>query len=192
MASRTETVNGAGRETMGTAILLQRPWWLVVAVAVLVGCASVTKDIAVESEASPDVDFSPYQTYDWDSVSTVLNDPEGRWSAPGFSALGYVVAQVDTALMKRGLSQRSTDPDLLVAAGAGINMEFLEAKDGADSTDLAKVPKGALVLALVDNASGRLVWMGTATADVQQDPDDDTVRKRLAHAVSEMMKQVPE
>ena len=153
----------------------------------------MTKDIAVESEVGPGADdFSRFQTYDWDSVSTVLNDPESRWSAPGFSALGYVVAQVDTALMKRGLSQRSTEPDLLVAAGAGINMEFLEAKDGADSTKLANVPKGALVLALVDNASGRLAWMGTATGNVKDAPDDDTVRKRLEYAVAQLMKLVPE
>jgi hypothetical protein len=70
-------------------------------------------------------------------------------------------------------------------------MEFFEAADGADSTNLANVPKGALVLALVDNASGRLAWMGTATGNVQENPDDDTVRKRLAYAVAQLMKQVP-
>ena len=68
----------------------------------------------------------------------------------------------------------------------------MESADGADSTKLANVPKGALVLALVDNASGGLVWMGTATGNVQDAPDDDTVRKRLKYAVAQLMKQVPE
>ena len=165
---------------------------VVCALAFLTACASATNDIAVVSEAGLSPDFSHYQTYYWDAATTVLNDPDGRWSAPGFNAMEFIVAQVDTALQERGWTQRANDPDLLASIGTGINMEFLEGADGADSTKLANVPKGALVLALVDNASGRLAWMGTATANIQDAPDDDTVRKRLEYAVAQLMKLVPE
>jgi len=165
------------------------PLWL--GLALLAACASATKDITVESELGSTPDFSRYQTYDWGDASTVLNDPDGRWSAPSFSALELIVAQVDTAFQERGWTRSATDPDLLASIGTGINMEFLDAAGGADSTKLANVPKGALVLALVDNASGRLAWMGTATGNVQENSDDDTVRKRLAYAVTQLMKQVP-
>jgi hypothetical protein len=165
---------------------------VVCALAFLTACASATNDIAVESEAGLAADFSRYQTYYWDAATTVLNDPDGRWSAPGFNALEFVVAQVDTALQERGWTLSATDPDLLASIGTGINMEFREGADGTDSTKLANVPKGALVLALVDNASGGLVWMGTATGNVQDAPDDDTVRKRLEYAVAQLMKQLPE
>ena len=157
----------------------------VLVACLVVACSSVTKDISVESELGPNPDFSRYQTYDWTNLTTVLNDPEGRWSAPGFNAVGYVIAQVDTALQQRGLTRSDTDPDLLASIGTGINMEYV------DSAKAATIPKGALVLVLVDNASGNLAWMGTATGNIQEDLDDDTVRKRLAHAVSQMMKQMP-
>jgi hypothetical protein len=158
---------------------------LLLLVTGIVACASATKDIAVESEVGPASDFSGYRTYDWTTATTVLNDPEGHWSAPGFNAVEFMVAQVDSALQKRGLTRQTTEPDLLASIGTGINMEY------TDSATMANVPKGALVLVLVDNASGNLAWMGTATGNVQDNPDDDTMRKRLAHAVSEMMKQMP-
>jgi hypothetical protein len=151
----------------------------------LLACSSVTKDIAVESEVGPASDFSRYQTYDWGDATTVLNDPDGHWSAPGFNAVEFMVAQIDTALQKRGLTRQATDSDLLASIGTGINMEYV------DSAKMATIPKGALVLVLVDNASGNLAWMGTATGNVQGHPDDDTVRTRLTHAVSEMIKQMP-
>jgi hypothetical protein len=168
------------------------PIRLCLAAALLTGCASATKDISVTSETTAGIDFTSYHTYGWDDVASVINDPHGRWHAPGFDVLDYVKAEVDAALQKRGLLRRSTDPDLIVAAGAGLNMEALRGTDGADSTAGVNVPQSALVVMLVDRASQNVAWVGTATADVPDDPDDKTVQKRIEYAVDQLIKQLPE
>jgi hypothetical protein len=157
------------------------------------GCASVTKDIQVETAADPGADFSSYQTYAWVAASAIVNDPDAQWDAPGFDAAAEVMKQVDAELQKRGMTQDSTNPDLLVAVGAGVDMEALGVKQDPDTKAdmLATIPQGSLVLAMMDNATGYLAWVGVAEGNIPDQPDDKTVKKRLDYAVSQMLKQMP-
>jgi hypothetical protein len=161
--------------------------------ALLLGCASVTKDIEVDAVADPDADFSSYQTYSWVVASALLNDPYAQWDAPGFDPVMEIKSLVDAALQKRGMSQTTTNPDLLVAFGAGVDMAALGVKVDPDTKAnmLAYVPQGGLVLVMMDNKTGYLSWVGVATGEIQDDPDDKTIKKRLDYAVSEMIKKMP-
>ena len=93
----------------------------------------------------------------------------------------------------RGLSQDSSDPDFYVAFAVGIDMESLELKTDPESKiqTLSRVPRGGLLLALVDAESGFVVWAGVATGKVLKDPDDATVKARLDYAVTNLLKKVP-
>ena len=131
-------------------------WLSVLGVALLIGCASVTKDIQVDAAADPGADFTSYQTYEWVAASAVVNDPYAQWESPGFNPVMEIKSLVDAALEKRGMSQSSDNPDLLVAFGAGVDMEALGVKVDPDTKTnmFANVPQGALVLAMLDNTTG--------------------------------------
>jgi hypothetical protein len=163
------------------------------ALALLVGCSSVTKDIEVDAIADPSVDFSRYQTYSSVSAAVLINDPAAQWEAPGFDPVTEVKNQVDAALQERGMTENDTDPDLLVGFGVGLDMEALGLMDdpNSDSKLLQNVPQAGLVLLLADSETAYVSWIGMATGEVQENPDDDTVKKRVEYAVSEMIKKLP-
>ncbi len=92
-----------------------------------------------------------------------------------------------------GMSEGFTEPDLIVVFAAGIDMDALGFKlnPETDIKMLKNVPQGGLAVILVDSRTGFVVWVGIATADIQQSADADTVKARLNYAVTQMMKKLP-
>ena len=162
--------------------------------ALLVGCASVsTKDIEIDAQVDPKTNFSGYKTYAWLGSAAILNDPYCQWEPPAFDADAEIKYLVDRELRKRGMLQNSVDPDLIVAFAAGINMDALELKVDSESQmeTLKNVPRGGLVIALVDSESGFVIWAGIATANVQKQSDTKTAKARLDYAVTKLFKKLP-
>jgi hypothetical protein len=160
----------------------------------LSGCASVpTKDIQVDAQANPKANFSGYKTYAWLGSAAIVNDAYGQWEPPGFDADTEIKYLMDRELRKRGMLEKSVDPDLIVAFAAGINMDALGLKvDPETKMDmLANVPQGALVIVLLDRASGFVIWVGVATAEILESPDTLTVKARLDYAVTQLLKKLP-
>ena len=88
----------------------------------------------------------------------------------------------------------SVDPDLLVTFAAGIDMENMDLdidEDGDLKETLSNVPVGALTIILVDANTSVVIWAGIATAEIQQSPDQEVIKKRLEYAVSTMFKHLP-
>jgi hypothetical protein len=163
-------------------------------ILLLGGCATIpTQDIRVEARADPKANFSGYKTYDWLGAAAIVNDPYGQWEPPQFDGDAEITFLIDRELRKRGISQSAVGPDMVVAYAAGIDMEALELKvDPASKIDtLENVAKGGLVVVLMDNESGFVIWAGQATADIQENIDAQTVRARMDYAVSKMFKQLP-
>ncbi|UCD51387.1 MAG: DUF4136 domain-containing protein [Phycisphaerales bacterium] len=161
---------------------------------VFAGCTSVpTKDIEVDAQADPKANFSGYATYAWLGAAAILNDPYGQWEPPTFDADAEIKYLIDRELRKRGMFQNSIDPDLVVAFAAGIDMNALglkvdpKTKIGA----LTSVPRGGLAIVLVDSESGFVIWIGVATADIQDQPDAETVKARLDYAVTQLLRKLP-
>jgi hypothetical protein len=137
----------------------------------LSGCASVpTKDIQVDAQADPKASFTGYRTYAWLGSAAIVNDAYGQWEPPAF------------------------DPDLIVAFATGVNMDALGLKvDPETKMDmLSNVPQGGLLIVLLDSDSGFVVWVGVATAEIQESPDAQTVKARLDYAVTQLLKKLPE
>jgi hypothetical protein len=163
-------------------------------ILLLGGCATVpTQDIKVDAQADPKANFGGYETYDWLGAAAIVNDAYGRWEPPQFDADAEIVFLIDRELRQLGMSQRSVDPDMVVAFAAGIDMDALQLK--VDPTTemrmLENVPQGGLVVALIDSDSGFVIWVGRAAAEIQEDPDAKTVKARLDYAVSKMFKKLP-
>lgn len=160
----------------------------------IAGCASVpTADIKVDAEADPKANFSGFKTYTWLGSAAIVNDSMGQWEPPPLDADAEIKYLLNRELRDRGMSENSAAPDLIVAFAAGIDMDALGFKlnPETDINMLKNVPKGGLVVILVDNRSGFIVWVGIAKADIQQNADVTIVKARLDYAVRQMMKKLP-
>jgi hypothetical protein len=159
------------------------------------GCASIpTKDIKIDAKADPKANFGGYKSYAWLGSAAIVSDIYGQWEPPEFDADAEIKFLIDRELRKRGMLQSSTDPDLIVAFAAGINMDALGLKKNPDSDtlNLVNVPRGGLVIVLVDAKSGFAIWAGTATANFQKQLDTKTARARLDYAVTHILQKLPE
>lgn len=169
-------------------------WFYGLIIVLFAGCtAAPTKDITVDVEVNPKATFSEYKSYGWLVTAQILNDPKGQWEPPDFDADAEIKYLIDTQLRKRGMSENTVNPDVIVAFAAGIDMDALELKiDPETKMDtLENAPQGALIVVLVDSASGFVAWVGTATAKVLEKPDSATVKARLDYAVKQMFKKLP-
>ena len=158
------------------------------------GCATVpTKDIKIEAQSDPKANFNGYKTYAWLGAASIINDPHGQWEPPQFDADAEIIFLIDRELRKRGMTENTTNPDLIVAFAAGIDMEALGLKTNPESqSDMLKsVPQGGLAVVLADSQTGFAIWVGTATAQLQENPDTRTVKARLDYAVTQMFKKLP-
>jgi len=162
--------------------------------ALLCGCGSVpTDDINVEARSDPKAELSGYKTYGWLTEAAIFNDAVGQWEPPDFDADAEIRSLIGRELRKRGKFEEAIDPDLVVAFGAGVNMNVIEAKINPNGDMQAlNVPKGGLLVQLKDGRSGYTIWMGVAKANVKKRPDTETAKARLDYAVTEMFKLLPE
>ncbi len=169
--------------------------FLLFAIMLLIaGCAtSHTKDIIVDAEADPKANFSGYSSYSWLGSAAILYDPEGKWEPPQFDADAEIKFHIDSELRKRGMVEDTLNPDMIVAFAAGIDMSIMEIDIDPESnlTLLENVPMGALAVILVDADTGLAIWGGVATAEIQENPSQEVIKKRLEFAVTSMFKKLP-
>ncbi len=168
--------------------------YLIIGAMVLLGagCATVTKDIKVDAETRRGADLTGYKSYAWLGSAQIINDPRGQWEPPQLDADAEIRWLIDRELRKRGMTEVTTRPDVLVGFAAGINMEALELVENPETGagSMQNVPKGALVVVLADAATRVPVWIGTATGDIQEKPTVEMAKKRLDYAVTEMFKKI--
>ena len=166
---------------------------IIAGLALLCGCGSVpTDDIKVEARSDAQAELSGYKTYGWLTEAAILNDGVGQWEPPDFDADAEIRSLINRELRKRGKFEEAIDPDMVVAFGAGVNMDVIEVQvDPSGDMHALNVPKGGLTVLLKDGRSGYTIWMGVATAHVKKQPDTETAKARLDYVVTEMFKLLP-
>jgi hypothetical protein len=160
----------------------------------LSGCASVTSDIRVGAELAPGATITNnYKTYDWLGSFSLLNDPNNTWQPPDVNIAGDIKFLIDRELRKKGIQRANDTPDLTVTFLVGVDMENQILKLDPDTKiELKKkIPKAALVVALMEVDSGDIVWLGVADAEIQKGVTAEVMRQRLDYAVREMFKLLP-
>jgi hypothetical protein len=163
-------------------------------IMVLTACTTApTKDITVDAEADPKASFSGFKTYSWLASAQIVFDPEGQWEPRNVDIDAEVQLMISNELRKRGIAEVSSNPDMLVAYAAGVDMTALGLKQDPETKEklLANIPKAALVIALIDADTGYVVWIAEAGGQVQEQPDAATVRARLEYAIGEMFRLLP-
>ena len=161
---------------------------------ILSGCAMTpTDDIKIVAEADPKVNFSGYKSYAWLGTVEVMNDPNGQWKKPGFDVDAEVRFLIDRELRKRGLSESTGRPDMIVAYAMGVNMDALQVKENPETKVkmLKNVPKGALMIMVIDPETKFVMWVGAAKAEVQKKADKAVIKARLDYAVTKMLGKIP-
>lgn len=175
-------------------MLVHRLLVLVFAAILATACSTTpTSDIKINAESAANTDFSNFKNYAWVGSAQLLNDQEWRWEPPEFDLDAEVRWLVDSQLRQKGLSEVNSNPDLLVAYVAGVNMDALEEVKDVKThlTTLENVPKGALMVILVDTASASVIWGATASADIVQERTTEAMRARLEYAVKQMFSGFP-
>ena len=163
-------------------------------IMMLTACTTTpTKDITVEAEADPKASFSAFKTYAWLASAQIVFDPEGQWEPRNVDIDAEVQLMISNELRKRGIAEVSSNPDMLVAYAAGVDMTTLGLKENPETREklLANIPSAALVVALIDADTGYVIWIGEAVGEVQQQADEATVRARIDYAISEMFRLLP-
>lgn len=158
------------------------------------GCAaSLTQDIEIDATADTTTQFSAYKSYTWLGDIAALNDPEGTWQPPKMNVAEDIKFLIDRELRKRGIYSYSENADLEVAFFMGVDMEAMKLKVNPDTKqDIPEtVPAASLAVALIDAKTGFVVWVGEAMGDIHKDASEDTIRKRLDYAVTEIFKKLP-
>ena len=82
---------------------------------------------------------------------------------------------------------------MIVVFAAGVDMDVQQYKvDPKSDIDLLEnVPLGALSVVLIDAETEIVIWAGLATAEIQEEPTSEVVKKRLDYAVTTMLKELP-
>lgn len=163
-------------------------------IMMLAACTTApTKDITVDAEADPKASISGFKTYAWFASAQIVFDPEGQWEPSDVDIDTEVQFIINSELSKRGMTEVSSNPDMLVAYAAGVDMTTLGLKESPETKEklLENIPSAALVVALIDADTGYVIWIGEAVGEVQQQADKATVRARIEYAISEMFRLLP-
>jgi hypothetical protein len=169
----------------------------IVAVLLVTGCQSTVpdelKDIRVAAESHPKARLSAYKTYAWGAAAAVIHDPEKEWSPSSLDIGQEIKFLVDRELDRIGLVRVVDDPDVLLAYAVGVdmaNLDYVKSAEGGEG-QMENVPKGGLLVMMIDPESERAVWVGGATADLKEKPAAELVKKRLNYAITEMFEDFP-
>jgi hypothetical protein len=159
---------------------------------------SACSGISTTTDYDPAVSFSAFSTYDWiDSEGEVDNITNSR-----------VRSSVDAAMVAKGFSQSSSNPDLAVSyqittaerrsfntvnagwgggyRGAGWGMSM-----GTSTTTEQVWNEGSLILGIFDTGNKNLVWTGTATTDIDSSRSPQERQELIDSAVNKMMGDFP-
>lgn len=153
----------------------------------------------VQTDYDRGATFSNYHTYAWTAGTPVSNQlMDGR-----------IHDNVDQQLAAKGL-QKVTDPDkadLLVAYEAAIGQQTqMNTTDlggwggwggyrgyggmgGMSTTTVQNIPVGQLIVLLGDNKTKKVVWRGTASDTLSDNPDKNT--KKVQKATAKMFSKYP-
>lgn len=175
---------------------------LLILAPLILGCAP---SLRVSSDYDRSIDFSTYRTFRIETTTIGMTNPLNE---------GRIVNSIQLEMKKKGFLETGEKPDLMVHAvvvlknkdAFSVNTNF-QGHGGvyrpygfwaAPSTAHATVRKddykeGTLVINFTDSKTGKIVWIGTVSAEVTHKPKNpdkkirDVVEKVMADFPSRLM-----
>jgi hypothetical protein len=171
---------------------------LAIALVLMLSACATDKgaEIKVKTLVDPKSNLSGYKTYAWAEQDNAIKDPNQAWVPLNFDINQELQFLTDQELRGRGLqfAAETAEPDLYASFLVVVNMESqAEAlkKRYGEAADLKNLHEGGLVVALIDPATERAVWAGTATAQVNPKRTDAEAKQLLTDAVHKIFETFP-
>jgi hypothetical protein len=153
-------------------------------------------EIKVKTLVDPKSSLSGYKSYAWAEQDNAIKDPNQTWVPLNFDINQELQFLTDQELRGRGMefAAETAEPDLYASFLVVVNMasqsEALRKRYG-EGADLENLHEGGLVIALIDPATDRAVWAGTATAQVNTKRTDAEAKALLTEAVHKIFETFP-
>jgi len=160
------------------------PWLLF-----LVACSSLHDDIQVSTAHDPLADLAAVKTYQWAASATLLVDTTGTWSQQGFDLDAELRHVINSELRLAGLNEVNSGADVslsMLLLGDREQVDLVRKKKEGTPWDPTIVTEGGLLVELVDNDTGRVVWRGGARSTAERVHSEAEVKARISHAVHEL------
>lgn len=171
---------------------------LAAALAVLAGCST----ISVNQDYDREADFSTYGTYAWvPQQTTAIGDAKAAKTTNTLLDKRIRNA-VNAELQAKGMSIDTEDPDLLIAYHVGVDQK-INVTDwgysyphyyggwGGSNIDVTNYNEGTLIVDLIEYETKELVWRGTATKVLEENPSPERAEKNLQEVVRKIFDQYP-
>ncbi len=159
----------------------------------LAGCAA---SMAIQAEGDPAVSFDSFGTYAW---SPNQRDPGDIRVTPTLRA--QIGDDINRLLEDKGYVRVDTDPDFTVTYRVTIEGETITQtldyytgsnwKQTLDGPTTRRYEEGMLLIDVADGESDRLIWRGSATAEVRQRASVQDRSDRVAEAVQKVLAEFP-
>ena len=158
------------------------------------GCASM----AIQADQDPAVSLDSYGTYAWSSFQRAPGDVR---VTPALNT--QIRNDIDRHLADKGYVRINTEADFSVSYQVTIEGETIGetlgyyqgsnfASDlGNTGSAARRYEEGMLIVDVTEGESERLIWRGTATAEVRQRASPEDRSDRAAEAVRKVLAQFP-
>ena len=160
------------------------------------GCATTVYDVRYDYDTK--ADFAHLETYDWLPIPTSAEIDR--------ITIERIKNAVNTQLEAKGLKMTSDDPDFLIAShvgkkekvriedwgyGYGPHGRYWGGYGGPRGVDVYKYEEGSLILDFVEPKSKKLIWRGSAKAQINTDKTPEKREKLIAEAVQKILEKFP-
>jgi hypothetical protein len=165
---------------------------LAVTLVLFVAASAAPQD--VKYNAMPGTDFSKFKTYKWVTIENV--------KYPDQIVDQQIKIAVDSQLSGKGLARVESDTaDLYIAYQVAIGQERQlntygmggpwRYGGGMGTTTTSTINIGSLDLDVYDRAAQQLIWRGTATKTLDENPNPEKRQKNLNKAMTKLLKNYP-
>ena len=164
----------------------------ILAVVVIAGCGS---GISIRQDYDRTVDFRRFRRYSWVEPAA-STDPAQRVN----TIVDRRIKQaVNVNLLSRGMQLVEEAPDILVAyhtgtqdridvSGAGYTYGSYW---GGAGVNTYHYQQGTLILDIIDARTKELVWRGSASKTLDDNPTPEKIDKTINEAVTKLLKDYP-
>jgi hypothetical protein len=169
---------------------------LIVCIGLIFGCSTIH---GVKYDYNKQTDFSRYRSYDW--MPTPASADMNKL------VIARVKKAIEAELGVKGLNKTSQNPDFLIAEHLGkkdkVRVEnwgygyygphpgYWGGFWGPGGVSTHQYEEGWLILDFVDAGSKKLIWRGTAKAEIQNIDSPEKSEKLINKAVKKILKKYP-
>ena len=163
--------------------------------ALTISCSPI---YSVKYDYDTKTDFASLKTYDWLPIPAKADIDKLN--------IERIKNAVNSQMTAKGLRKSPDNPDFLIAShvgkkekvriadwgyGYGTYGRYWGGYGGPRGVDVYKYEEGSLILDFVDAKSKKLIWRGSAKAQINTDKTPEKREKLIAEAVQKILEKFP-